>query len=179
MEKRKTLTKKKKETVRGKDPRTFEENSQGEDPSTFGGRNHQAKRWRVQEQRKEEKWKKKKKEEQEEEEEGEAQEKKMVEKCKESIASLFALRPKEDVKGKERKKEARRPKVRQTLGKTGTCPSPFDSGAQLAMCQRCTRRTAEKEGGDGEDAAGTSGKRRQMGGGDSTKVEAAKRRTQD
>ena len=30
-----------------------------------------------------------------------------------------------------------------------------------------------------KDAAGSSGKRRQMGGGDSTKVEAAKRRRQD
>ena len=39
----------------GQDPRTFEGNSQGEDPSTFGVRNHQAKRWRVQEERKEEK----------------------------------------------------------------------------------------------------------------------------
>ena len=40
--------------------------------------------------------------------------------------------------------------------------SPFAFGAELAMCQRCGRRTAEKDGGDGKDA-GSSGKRRQMG----------------
>ena len=48
------------------------------------------------------------------------------------------------------------------------------------MCQRCSGRTAEKDGDDGKDAAaGSSGKREQMGEGDSTKVEAAKRRRQD
>ena len=57
--------------------------------------------------------------------------------------------------------------------------SPFAFGAELAVCQRCGGRTAEKDGGDGKDAAGISGKRRQMGGGDSTKVEAAERRRQD
>ena len=50
--------------------------------------------------------------------------------------------------------------------------SPFAIGAELDLCQRCSSRTAEKDGGDGKDAAGSSGKRRQMGGGDSTKVEA-------
>ena len=50
-----------------------------------------------------------------------------------------------------------------------------DSGAELTTCQCCSRRTAEKDGGDGEGAAGTSGERRQMGGGDSTKEETAKR----
>ena len=54
-------------------------------------------------------------------------------------------------------------------------PSPFTVEAEWAGCQRCSRMTAEKDGGDGEDSAGTSGKRRQMGGGDFTKVEAAKR----
>ena len=54
-----------------------------------------------------------------EKEEGEAQQKKMVEKCKESIVSLFILRRKEDVKEKESRKRARRPKVRQTLEKIG------------------------------------------------------------
>ena len=58
----------------------------------------------------------------------------------------------------------------------GVALSPFAFGAELAMCQRCGGRTTKKDGGDGKDAAGRSGKRRQMGGGDSTKVEAAKRR---
>ena len=55
--------------------------------------------------------------------------------------------------------------------------SPFAFGAEMAMCQRCSGWTAEKDVDDGKDAAaGSSGKREQMGGGDSTKVEAAKRR---
>ena len=57
-------------------------------------------------------------------------------------------------------------------------PSPVAFGAELVICQ-CGGRTAEKDGGDGKDAAGSSGKTRQMGGGDSTLVEAAKRRRQD
>ena len=48
--------------------------------------------------------------------------------------------------------------------------------AELAVCQRCGGMTREKDGGDGKEQQGRSGKRRQMGGGDSTKVEAAKRR---
>ena len=47
------------------------------------------------------------------------------------------------------------------------------------MCQRCSGRIAEN-GDDGKDAAaGSSGKREQIGGGDSTKVEGAKRKRQD
>ena len=57
-------------------------------------------------------------------------------------------------------------------------PSPFAVGAEWAWCQRCSRRTGEEDGGDEEDSAGTSGERTQIGGGDSTKVEAAKRRRQ-
>ena len=42
--------------------------------------------------------------------------------------------------------------------------SPFALGAELAMCQRCSGRTAEKDGDDGKDAAaGSSGKRERMG----------------
>ena len=78
------------------------------------------------------------------------------------------------MKEKESRKKARRPKVRQTVEKIGEVAlSPSAFGAELAMCQRCGGRTAEK------DAAGCSGERRQMGGGDSTKVEAAKRRRQN
>ena len=45
----------------GKDPRTFEENSQEKDPCTREGRSHQVERCRVQEKLKEEKWKKREK----------------------------------------------------------------------------------------------------------------------
>ena len=56
---------------------------------------------------------------------------------------------------------------------------PFAFGSELALCQCCGGRIAEKDGDDRNDAAGSSGYRKQMGGGDSTKVEAAKRRRQD
>ena len=55
--------------------------------------------------------------------------------------------------------------------------SPCAFGAELALCQRCSRRIAEKDGDDGKLAAArSSSEREQKGGGDSTKVEAAKRR---
>ena len=44
------------------------------------------------------------------------------------------------------------------------------SGADLAMCQRCTRRIAGEDGDDGKVAASSE---TEMGGGDSTKVETA------
>ena len=55
--------------------------------------------------------------------------------------------------------------------------SPCAFGAELALCQRCSRSAAVKDGDDGK-VAGSSSEREQMGGGDSTKVEAAKRRRQ-
>ena len=101
-------------------------------------------------------------------------------KCKESIVSMFTMRRKEDEKEKERRKRDGRPKARQPLGEVWEVAlSLFSFGAELVMCQRCGGRTAEKDGGDCKDAAGSSGKRRQIGGGDSAKVEDAKRRRQD
>ena len=47
--------------------------------------------------------------------------------------------------------------------------SPAAVGAELAVCPHCSGRTAQKEAGDGKNAAGISGKRRQVGGGKSTK----------
>ena len=86
------------------------------------------------------------------------------------------LRTRKGRKEKESKRRERRPKASQTLGKFGKWLfSPFATGAELAVCQCCSRGTAEKDGGDGEDAAGSAGERRQMGGLDSTMVEAAKR----
>ena len=62
---------------------------------------------------------------------------------------------------KECKKRDGRPKARQTLGKSGRCLFPYSLfWAELAMCQRCGGRTAEKDGDVGKDAAGSSGKRR-------------------
>ena len=71
-----------------------------------------------------------------------------------------------------------RPKARQTLVEVAL--PLVDSGSELALCQRCSGRIAEKDGDDGKNAAaGSSTKRKQMDGGDPTKVEAAKRRRQD
>ena len=58
-----------------------------------------------------------------------------------------------------RKKECERrercSKARPSLVKSGKWLfSPFASGAELAMCQCFSRRTAEEDGGDGKDAAG-------------------------
>ena len=45
--------------------------------------------------------------------------------------------------------------------------SPYASGAELAMCQRFSRRIADKDGADGKvAAAGSSSEREQMCGGD-------------
>ena len=117
----------------------------------------------VQKKRQEKKWKKEK-------EKGETQKKKLVEKCKEKIVSLFTARMTEEKKEKEGRKRDRRPRWKMAL-------SPFAFGAELAVCQRCSGRTAEKDGDDGKNAAaGSTGEREQMGGGDSTKVEAATKR---
>ena len=51
-----------------KDPRTFEENFQVKDPSTFEGRIHPVEKWRVQEKRKEGKVENEEEKEKEEEE---------------------------------------------------------------------------------------------------------------
>ena len=53
--------------------------------------------------------------------------------------------------------------------------SLFDCGPELAERERGSRRTTEKDGGGDEDEAGSAAERMQMDGGDSTKVEAAKR----
>ena len=103
-------------------------------------------------------------------EKGEIQKKKLVEKCKEKIVSLFTERMKEEKKRKGRQKERQTPRWKMAL-------SPFAFGAELAVCQRCSGRTAEKDGDDGKNAAaGSTGEREQMGGGHSTKVEAATKR---
>ena len=59
----------------------------------------------------------------------------------------------------------------------GSLESGF-SLSELAKRERGSRRTTEKDGGGDEDATGSAGKRMQMGGGDSTKVEAAKGKTE-
>ena len=126
--------------------------------------------------------KKKKKKKREKEEGGEEQKKK----------KLVEEVPRKDGKSPygrdERRRERKgRPKARQTpksetsFGEVWKMAlSPFAFWAELAVCQRCSGRTAEKDGDDGKDAAeGGSGESEQMDGGDSTKVEAAKRRRQD
>ena len=47
-----------------------------------------------------------------------------------------------------------------------------DSGTASAMCQCCSRRTVEKDGGDGEDAAASASEREQMGNSQKKKTRA-------
>ena len=107
--KRRGGTPAKEDGEQGKLANTLEINSQGEDPRTFA-ENSQGKDLQVQRPSGEEvastgKTKGREVEEEEEEKEkGEAQKKKMGKKRKESIARLFTLRRKEDVKEKESRK---------------------------------------------------------------------------
>ena len=76
------------------------------------------------------------------------------------------MKRKEEKKGRKSDKS---PRTGQVLGKSGRW-----------LCQRCSRRIAEKDGDDGKvAAAGSSSEREQMCGGDPTKVESATRRRQD
>ena len=95
------------------------------------------------------------------------------------VLSLYC----EDERGKERNG---RPKEKQTsqgvtdLGEVWKMAlSPYAVGAELAVCQFCSGRMAEKDGDDGKDAAArSSSEREQMDGEDSTKVETAQRSRQ-
>ena len=73
------------------------------------------------------------------------------------------------VGGKKCRREVDVPKQDQTLGKSGRCLFLlFALGAKLAVCQRCSGRTAEKDGDDGKGCSrGSSSEREQTGGGDS------------
>ena len=87
------------------------------------------------------------------------------------------MKTKEEEKEKKGSNNHKRTSFREVWKKA---LSPFASAAELAMCQRCSRRFAEKDGDDGNVAATVSSSERlQMGGGHSTKVESAKRRRQD
>ena len=50
----------------------------------------------------------------------------------------------------------------QNLVKLGRWPLFLLPVGQNWLCQRCSRRAAEKDGGDGKDAAGTSDGRRRI-----------------
>ena len=80
-------------------------------------------------------------------------------------------------KEKERKRSERRPKARQNFEKFGKWLFILlILGQTWLMCQCCSRRTAEKDGGDHEDAAGGASEREQMGRGDFANVEKTRRR---
>ena len=100
-----------------------------------------------------------------------------MKKFKERIVSLFTARMKEEKKEKARRRRDRQTSQSETsLGEIcKMAHSPFAFGAELALCQRCTGKIAEKDGDDGKHAAGSSSEREQTGGGDSTKVVAARR----
>ena len=158
-----------KENSQGRDPSTLEINSQGEVPTApFKGRNHHAKRWRVQKKRKEVRWKKKK---------VKHRKRRWWTKCEESIASLFTLRKREAAKEQENRKEARRPKVGQTVRKTERWLLLLwllrQSGLGVSAAAEGPQKRTEAMERIQQELQVKGG---QMGGGDFTKVEAARRR---
>ena len=52
---------------------------------------------------------------------------------------------------------------------------PSDSGAELAKCQCCSRRTTKKLGGSGENATRSADQRKQLERENPSKMEAAQR----
>ena len=70
---------------------------------------------------------------------------------------------------KERQKERQTTQNETSLGEVWKIAlSPCASGTELALCQRCSRRVAEKDGDDEKvAAAASSSDMEQMGGGDS------------
>ena len=164
----------------GQDPRTFEENSQGKGPSTFEGRGHKAERWRVQEEKMEEGEVEEEEEKEQDKEEGGAQQKEMVEKVQRDHHKPVYDENERRRKGKGEQKEARSPKVRQTLGKYGkwlfllpiTGQNWLSVGAAAEGQQRRTEAVMRMH-------QEVQVKPIQMGGGEYTKVEAAKRRSQN
>ena len=121
----------------GKDPRTFEENSQGGDLSTLET-NSQGKdprtfretveSWRVQKKRKGEKWEKKKKKKKEE---GEVQNKELVEKVQRKDSKPLYGEDKKEKKGRQKEKQTR---ARQVLVKSGRCLFLFLLFGQNCLC---------------------------------------------
>ena len=97
-------------------------------------------------------------------------------KCKELIISLSMMRMKKDEKEKKSKKKRKTPQSEGNLGEIlEVALSLFDSGAELAERQCCSRRPQRRTEEPDEDAAGSADQRRQMGGENPVKVEAAKR----
>ena len=77
-------------------------------------------------------------------------------------------------KEKESKRSDRRSKARKTLEVWEVALSPFDSGAELANRQCCSRRTTKKNGGSDEDATRSADQRKQMDGGNTKRCNQPK-----
>ena len=101
----------------------------------------------------------------EREEEGEAQKKDMVEKVQSVHHESVYFEDEERQKGKRKSKKGETPRSETNLGKVWEVAfSPFAAGVEWAMCcQCCSRRTAEKDGGDDEDTVGSAGKQKADG----------------
>ena len=97
-------------------------------------------------------------------EEGEVQKKEMVENVQREDCKPLHDEDERGKEGKRRQREKRTSQSETSLGEVWKRTlSPFALGAELAMCQHCSGRTAEKDGNDGKDAAaGSSGKKEQM-----------------
>ena len=128
-----------------------------------------------------ERWSSKKstgKEAEEKEEEGEVQKKKLVEEVQRKDGTSPCGREERRGERKGRPKDGQASKSETSLGKVWKMALSLNAvGAELVVCQRCSGRIAEKNGDDGKNAAARSpSERKQMGGGDPAKMEAAKRR---
>ena len=125
--------------------RKLETNSQGKDPRAF---REPVGRWRV---HKKAEAKEVEEEKEKEKIRGEVQKKELVE--KEQRKDRKPLYGEED-RGKERQerqKERQTPQSETSLGEIWKMAlSPCAVGAELALCQRCSRRIAEKDGDDGK-----------------------------
>ena len=99
-------------------------------------------------------------EEKEKKEGSEAQKKKMVETEQRKHGKSVYFQEDRVCERKGKQKGSPTPQSETDPGEDWeVAPSPFAIvGAECVMCQRCSRRTAAKDGGDGEDAAGIPGK---------------------
>ena len=120
-----------------------------------------------------------KEKEKEKEEEVRKRKRKRWKKCKEFIISLSMMGMKKGEKEGKQKK-CKTPQSDTNLGEIWELAlSPLDSGEDLAKCQCCSRRTTKKNGGSAEIATRSAEQKKQMDGGNTQKVEAAKRRGQN
>ena len=149
---------KEKRNSQGKDPRTFDENSQGgdlrtpetnsqgEDPRTF---KESVERWRVQKKRKEKQWKKKKKRK-EKKKKAKYRRRAWWKKCNERVASFLTVKRKEEEKEKKGRKCDKSHRTRQVFGKSGRWLFLLLLLVQTWICVNAAAEGLQKRTDDGK-----------------------------